>query len=763
MKLGRYISGISNKIKASGRDRHLLALPVILVLVFLTAALSVPVRKISQWDWSTVVTDKRGIPLRGYLSKNEEWSLPVPLDEMGIWMPRVAVALEDRGFYYHPGVDGISLLRAMIQNIKAGKVVSGGSTITTQLIRLSVPRKRTPLNKAVEFWQAVQLERLMTKSRILELYLNKAPFGSNIRGVEAAARAWFGKPAKELSLSEAVVLAGLLRGPAFYRPDRHPERVLALRDRLLDRLEELSVASSDEVRRAKLGSVPAKRFAIPSSCSEAAAHAAAQGGSPGLRDRYGRIRSSIDRRMQDILEQELRLALSGLPREITAAAVIVENETGLVRAYVGNIRAGGEGPASWVDCGSSPRSPGSLLKPFAYALAFESGKLTPSSMLADTPMSMGQTAPRNFDRLYRGPVPARTALADSLNVPAVRVLRSIGPNRLLDLYRRLGFSGITKDAGWYGDSLVLGGCEVSLLEAAGAYRTLAAGGNYSIISWIEEAPSPEKRSVISSGAAALTIDILKDERRLMPLYRELFGEEGTVIAFKTGTSYGLRDAWTAAVTKPYTLVVWLGDPTGKPHEELVGIRTAAPPAVRIMRKITPQGTNWFKYPSEVMNGEVCPLSGSPRNPFCPSGATDLYIEGISSREPCRLHVMGVNGPEVDWPPEIELFLSETGSRSSVSHIEITSPRNEASYIMGSRGGKILLDSKGGEGEIYWFVDGELALPSENSGKVWWQMKEGRHKISAADASGSSAHVWITVRSGSAEELKEELPLLEEVQ
>ncbi|MDY9921223.1 MAG: penicillin-binding protein 1C [Synergistota bacterium] len=739
------------------------ALPVILILVFLTAALSVPGQKISQWDRSTVVTDVRGVPLHGYLSISEEWSLPVPLDEMGMWMPRVAVTLEDRRFFSHPGVDVISLSRAIVQNIRAGEVISGGSTITTQLIRLSVPRKRTLGSKATEFWQAIQLERLMTKSEILELYLNKAPFGSNIRGIEAAARAWFSKPAKELSLSEAAILAGLLRGPAFYRPDRHPERVLALRNRLLDRLGELGIASPDEIRRAKLESVPSKRFAIPSSCREASAHAAAQGASPGLRDRYGRIRSSIDRRMQDIAEQELRLALSGLPREITAAAVIVENETGLVRAYVGNMRGEGDGPASWVDCGSSPRSPGSLLKPFAYALAFESGKLTPSSMLADTPMSMGQTAPRNFDRLFRGPVSARTALADSLNVPAVRVLRSVGPNRLLDLYRRLGLSLITKDAGWYGDSLVLGGCEISLLETAGAYRTLATGGNSGHISWIEEAPSVEKRKVISSGAVALTIDILKDERRLMPLYRELFGEEGTVIAFKTGTSYGLRDAWTAAVTKPYTLVVWFGDPTGKPNEALVGIRTAAPPAVRIMRKITPPGTNWFEYPSEVKNGEVCPLSGSPRNPFCPTGVTDIYIEGLSSREPCRLHVMGNNGPEVSWSPEIELFFSDSESKSAVSMIEITSPRNNASYTMGTRGGKILLNSKGGAGEIYWFVDGELCPPAEGSGEVWWQMSEGMHKVSAADAFGNSAHVWITVRSGSVKETAEELPVLEEVE
>jgi penicillin-binding protein 1C len=736
---------------------------IIVFFFFIIAELSLPVEKICEWSFSTVVTDSNGSPLQGYLSKTEEWSLPIPLEEMGPWIPKVAVALEDRRFYSHQGVDMLSILRAIVQNRRAGMVISGGSTITTQLIRLSIPRERTLGSKTLEFWQALQIERLLTKREILELYLNKTSFGGNIRGIEAAARTWFNKPAKELSISEAALLAGLLRGPAFYRPDRHPERALALRDRLLDRLEELGVISAEEAKRAKLEKIPMKKFSIPFSCREASVHAAAQAGLSEGRDRYGRIRSSIDRRMQDIVEQELKMALSGLPQGITAAGVIVENKTGLVRAYIGNIRSGTGSAASWVDCGSSPRSPGSLLKPFAYALAFESGKLTPSSLLADTPMSMGQSAPRNFDRLYRGPVSARTALADSLNVPAVRVLRDIGQNRLLDLYRRLGLGHITKDAGWYGDSLVLGGCEVTLLEAAAAYMTLAVGGSAGALSWIEEVPSDENRRVLSRGASALTLDILKDEHRLIPLYRELFGAEGTAIAFKTGTSYGMRDAWTAAVTKPYTLVIWFGDPSGRPHQSLVGIKTAAPPAVRIMRKILPPGTNWFEYPPEVRKGEVCPLSGFPRNPLCPGGAVDIFIEGISSREPCRLHVMGDKGPEVRWPKEIELFLSERESSRNLSVIEITSPRGNAYYKMGRVGSKIILTSKGGEGEIYWFVDGELCAPDDGSDEVWWQMKEGSHKISAADGFGSQASIRVTVVSENKKEQEEDLPILEEVE
>lgn len=735
---------------------------LLLVVGMSLLVLSFPRDKTLNWPVSTVVTDKNGTALCGTLSPSGEWSLPVAFGEMGAWMPKVVVALEDQRFYTHSGVDILALLRAASQNMRAGKTVSGASTITSQVIRLSIGRERDLRGKAAEFWQATQLEHFLTKDGILELYLNRAPFGGNIRGVEAAARAWFNKPAKELSLGEAALLAGLLRGPAVYRPDRYPARARELRDRLIDTLAERGTATREEAERAKLEPLPAARHPIPARFRQASNQVIEHAGASAERDRFGRIRSTIDMDAQNMLQAELESSLASLPAGVTAAAVLVENKNGAVRGYIGNAKEGTASPASWVDCADSPRSPGSALKPFIYALAFESGRLTPATMLADAPLSAQGSSPRNYDRLFRGPVSTRTALADSLNVPAVRVFRAEGGRRVLDFYRRLGFTRITKDADWYGESLALGGCEVTPLELAAAYRTLAADGTSAPLLWTENGESAEGEKAVSAGAAALVLDILKDTRRLMPLYREIFGEDGTAIAFKTGTSYGLRDAWTAAVTKKYTLVVWFGDPTGKPHKALVGLQTAAPAAVRSMRKLSPVGTKWFDLPNEVKKWEVCALSGALRSQYCPQGIEDLYIEGISASEPCRMHVAQDGRFAIRWPEELAGFFNDGKQSEEPQNLIITSPRDKTVYIPFSAEDKLKLEAKGGRRPLYWFVDGELLGSTEKDEALFWRMSKGKHKISVADEEGGGAEADITVNGKGEENGEKNLPLLEEM-
>ena len=734
-------------------------------LIFLAAGMflmlcTFPYGRVISWEVSTVVTDRKGVPLQGTLSSSEEWSLPVAFEDMGVWMPKAVVALEDRRFYTHCGVDLAAIVRAAFQNSRSAKRISGGSTITSQVIRLAIPRERTFANKAIEFWQALQLEFFLTKRGILELYLNRATFGGNIRGVEAAARSWFGKPAKELSLAEAALLAGILRGPSYYRPDRYPKRALILRDRLLDTLSETGAASADEVRRAKLEPLPKYRTAIPSYHRMAALQVIKQIGAGAESDRFGRLRSSIDSDIQNLLKRELGKALENMPYGVTGAAVLVENSNGAVRGYIGNAREGTEAMASWVDCADSPRSPGSVLKPFIYALAFESGRLTPSSLTADSPDEMNGAAPRNFDRHYRGPVSVRIALADSLNIPAVRVLHSEGGRRTIDLYRRLGFSHFTKDYEWYGDSLALGGCEVTPLELAAAYRTLANGGRKSPLKWAEDAKDAPEEKVMTAGASALVLDILKDTRRLLPLYREIFKDEGSVIAFKTGTSYGLRDAWTAAVTKKYTLAVWFGDPSGKPHKNLVGLAAAAPVAVRIMRRVTPNGEKWFDLPPEVKKRKVCRLSGAPVNQYCPHSTEGLYIDKVSDTEPCSLHIQEDGSTKVVWPKELRGFFAKDETVLNIKNPVITSPRSAALYDLDKNRDKLPLTVDGLSGTVYWFVDGKLEAVSENGEAVFWKMTEGTHKVSVTDEDGNGAETEFKVIR-EREETEESLPLLEE--
>lgn len=742
------------KARAKVQDGRLATALALLLLFFAAQYLLFPFAAVQRRPASLVVTDRKGVLMRGRLSFDGEWRLPIPLAEMGRWMPEAVVALEDRRFWFHNGVDLPAILRAARLNYGEARAISGGSTITSQVIRLSIGRERTIANKAVEFWQAMALELFMTKQEILELYLNITPYGGNIRGIEAAALSWFGKQAKDLTLAEAALLAGILRSPNAYRPDRYPERARELRDRLIDTLEARGAATPEEAARAKLESVPTEKRPLPLFFAQAASRAESSSGAWGTADKYGRLKSSLDMDLQYLLQSELSGALSNLEEGVTAAAVLVENKTGAVRGYIGNAREGQRVDAAWVDCGAARRSPGSALKPFVYALAFESGELIPATMLAD---SAGSNEPRNFDRLLRGPVSARTALADSLNIPAVRVFRSQGGRKTLDLYRRLGLSHFTRDASWYGESLILGGCETTALELARAYRVLANGGIGAPLIWAEKSEKPHETRVLTEEAAALTLDVLKDTRRLIPLYGELFGEEGTIIAFKTGTSYGRRDAWTAAVTPAYTLIVWFGDPAGRPHYQLVGITAAAQPAIRIMRKITPKGTEWFKLPKGVKKGELCPLSGRPRNPYCPLGVEEIYIDGVSRRDPCDLHAFEYGNVTVKWPRELEDFFKRETSPGAPRELKIISLRDGAAYYRNGDTDRLELSASGGRGELFWFVDGEYHDSSspERDRPVFWTITEGRHKITAADESGKSAGVEITVKENRPGRAREE--------
>lgn len=731
-------------MKGQGGGKRMTAtLALILLFVIFQYGVS-PLAAVQRRSSSLIVTDRKGVILCGRLSSETEWRLPVPLAEMGRWMPEVVVALEDRRFWFHNGVDLPAIMRAARLNYSESRIVSGGSTITSQVIRLSIGRERTLVNKAKEFWQAMALELFMTKREILELYLNITPYGSNIRGVEAAALSWFGKQAKDMTLAEAALLAGILRSPTYYRPDSYPERARELRDRLINALEERGVASPEEATLARLEPLPTEKKSLPSFFVQAASRVEASTGAWGTADKYGRLRSTLDMNMQYLLQSELLRTLSSMDEGVTAAAVLVENKTGAVLGYIGNAREGQNVAAAWVDCAAARRSPGSTLKPFVYSLAFESGGLIPATMLAD--YGDGDE-PRNFDRMLRGPVSARTALADSLNVPAVRVLRSLGGRKTLNLYHRLGFRHFTEDAAWYGDSLILGGCEVTALELARAYRTLANGGVSAPLVWAEKSGKPHQTQVLTEESVALVLDVLKDTRRLIPFYGELFGEEGTVIAFKTGTSYGRRDAWAAAVTPLHTLIIWLGDPSGRPHYQLVGITAAAQPAIRIMRSITPKGSEWFALPKGVKKGEFCPLSGQLRNPYCPLGTEELYIDRISRRDPCSLHMLEQGNVTVKWPRELKEFFKQQAPVGTTRDLKITSLRSGAAYYIHGARERLELVASGGGGELFWFVNGQYYDSSgpDRDRAVFWAMAQGRHKITVTDEKGKTADVEILVK------------------
>lgn len=734
----------------------LLALSPLLAGAFLCAVLLAfvpsPLPDAVTWPVSPALLDKNGDLFHARLSVNEEFCLPVSLNRMGKWLPLVAMEVEDRRFRSHFGLDPLALARAVAQNVRSGSVVSGASTITSQVIRLTWPRKRSLKSKLMEFAQAIQLEARLSKDEILELYLNRAPFGGPVRGVEAAARSYFGKRAEELSLAESALLIGMLRGPSLYRPDKNPEGTLERRNAILERLRERRAASDRDIAMALLEKLPRGRNAIPQRHRHYADFALRglpagywnQGSSP--------VKTTLDPFIQTLLERHLAEALRSFPTSMTAAGGVVDNAAGALLAYVGNARFDLASRTQWVDCGNSPRSPGSILKPFAYLLAMEQGRIVPASLVADTPLSFAGMAPRNYDRSYRGPVSAEFALANSLNAPAVRVLRQAGGEPVMQFLRTLGFSFLSEQAVHYGDSLILGGCEVTLLQTLQGFSTLATLGVHRPLTALAAASGKGRlgeQRFFSAPAGFLVAESLRDTGRMSPVLHESLREQGKNVAFKTGTSYGLRDAWTAAYTPRHTIAVWLGDPQGLPHPALVGLPVAAPVALRILRDLPAPAKDaaWYSPPQGLERVSVCALSGAPATPFCPARKQAWHIRDVTRKTPCSMHAMRNGTVQTILPPELDSYVNARNTQvTRKERIDITMPQPGAIFYMTPHAAQqqIALSCEGAQGKAYWFINQEFFGLQEKGGSLLWPLKPGTHRISLVDEHGNTAATRFSV-------------------
>lgn len=722
------------------RKYSLLALSVILVAGFswLWSINDINPERVTVIFGSPAMYDSEGRLFHVRLSPASEWQIPIPLDDMGKWLPLVAVNAEDGRFYRHPGIDVIAMSRAIAQDILRWDIVSGASTITSQVIRLAVSeregRKRTPSTKIREFIMALRLERQLTKAKILECYLNLAPFGGNIRGVQAASLIYFGKTASQISPGEACLLIGMLKGPTLYRPDTRPKSAMKRRNEIISLMERKKVFTRDEARRARLEELPRRKFELPSRAWHYSELVFSR--NPEHSERYN---TALNIETQTKLEAILRQSLNDFPSDVTLSAGIVENESGNLVAWVGNARfsySKDAHSASWVDCGRSPRSPGSTLKPFAYLCAIEQGILSPSTLLADTSIAFSGRAPRNFDLTYRGAVTARTALHESLNAPAVRVLRSAGNDSVLSLMRQSGYRHLTQPAKYYGDSLILGGCDVTLLEQLEAYTSLASLGVHRPLRLLQENTQTSER-IASEAGCWIVGDMLQHEGELSLFARGTLGGKWRV-ALKTGTSYGLRDAWACAWTPDYTVCVWAGRPDGSTWEGLIGARAAAPVAVKVLRVVSPKST-WYARPEGVISRRVCSLSGKPPTALCPAVKLEWAVDGVTQTLPCDMH--GVKSA-VRMPAEF----GPGQSAGKISRLKIISPIPGASYFAAplDTERRIPMKAEGARGNIWWYLDGEY-IGMSHAGRVFFHgVPDGEHVVSVADEAGRSAAVSVRV-------------------
>lgn len=714
-----------------------------------------------------VLLDRHGLPLRA--TRDEEggrggWTSLADLDPKIL---QAFLAVEDRRFFDHRGVDLRALVRALRDDLRARAIVSGGSTITMQLVRLLRGTPRTLLGKMSQVLWALRLDAHLDKQTILEQYLNRVPLGQGTAGVTAAAELYFGADPRRVSLGQAALLASLAHAPSRDNPFADAPRARARRAAALQRMRALGYAGQADVARARLEPLlrhdPGSPFLAPHFTTQVLQWAARDaGGTPPS----GEWRTTLDLGLQTALEAEVRHTVDVLQDKgvAHAAVVVLDNPSGDILAWVGSPDFFAD-TSGQVDMVVSPRQPGSALKPFLYGLAFDRG-VTPATVLPDLPRTyqttLGPYRPRNYDRQFHGPVRARDALGSSYNVPAVELAERLGVSSLLATLHQAGFASLDHSPEYYGLGLALGNGDVTLLELANGYRALANGGVWRPVQWrvgngaTGGAATEAERRVMSRPAAALVLDVLSDPVARIPS----FGVE-TVLDFpfpaaaKTGTSRHFTDNWAVATTAGFTVAVWVGNFSGRPMQGVGGITGAGPLLHRaglLVAQRYPPGVLPSPAQAGAVPARICRLSGMLAGPDCPP-MTEWFVPGTEPTRPCDWHRDGrvVLPAEyaawaADAPPTGPAPLIGADPDAGPDRFRILSPQDGDRYAIPVGGdpryATIALRAAGGGSDgagVRWFVDGRPWRDTR------WRLVPGRHTVRAVNERGASAVVTIEVR------------------
>ncbi|MBN1124595.1 MAG: penicillin-binding protein 1C [Sedimentisphaerales bacterium] len=526
-----------------------------------------PLYKLNCWKSSPFVFDIHGQHMLSIVSPQQQWCKPIPLSEVSGWMSQATIAVEDRRFYSHPGVDPLAVSRAAVQNVTTGRVVSGASTLTMQVCRMIEERPRTLTAKVIEAFRALQLDHCKTKDQILEIYLNMAPYGGNIRGVEAASLLYFSKHARDLNLQEAALLAGLPKSPSRYDPRIHYEAALQR-----SRIVLLSMFEQGMISQSRLDEVLAKRTSLyPLQRQACAPHAAWM----ALNRRSTGALTTINLSIQSEIEKLAQEHLSTLPSETELAAVTIDIEQSSIVAMIGSSDFY-DPKDGQVNAALTRHSPGSTLKPFIYAAAFQGGRLAADSIVYDVPLDLGGWQPENFDRTYSGPVPVRQALTDSLNIPALYVTRHIGLARCYGILESAGISLPSNANRNAGLALVVGGVEISLLDLTNAYAMLGRKGRARNARLFPDDPVYTETAVLNANVCATVNEILSSRNRRPTGMEDVNPDQIPWFMWKTGTSSGRRDAWAVGHNHRYAIGVWVGRFRGTGRLAYVGAEAAEP-------------------------------------------------------------------------------------------------------------------------------------------------------------------------------------------
>ena len=693
-------------------------------------------------DPARVVVAHDGTPLWRFADADGIWRYPVTIDEVSPRYLEALINYEDRWFWKHPGVNPFSVLRAAWQDLSSGRVVSGGSTLTMQVARLLDPHPRTFGGKFRQLWRALQLEWHLSKRDILTLYLNRAPFGGTLQGVGAASWAYLGKSPTQLSYSDAALLAVLPQAPSRLRPDRWPDRAEAARNKVLERMATQGIWPARQVQESREEPVWLAPRQMPQLAPLFSRMMLGK-------SRSDKIVTTLDAGLQRQLEELAQNWKGRLPARSSLAMIVVDHTDMSVRGWVGSVDMNDDSRFGHVDMVNAIRSPGSVLKPFVYGLALDDGLIHPASLLQDVPRRTGDYRPGNFDSGFHGPVSMSEALVRSLNLPAVQVLEVYGPKRFAASLRNVGLPLYLPAGAAPNLSLILGGAGARLEDMAAAYSAFARQGKAGKLRLQPDDPLLE-RPLMSAGAAWIIRRIMADEAQPLP---DNALSRVVPLAWKTGTSYGYRDAWAIGVNARYVIGIWTGRPDGTPVVGQFGFASAVPLLNQVNNLLLSRGTNQPEdpRPESVSRGVVCWPGGqslAPSDSNCRRRLATWLLDG--SQPPTLLlpEQEGVNGirfpvwlddegkrvaadcPQaheqtlIVWPLPLEPWLPESERRGArLPPVSVTCPPlgQDASLplqLTGVRDGAIVrrlpgcaqaslpVQTSGGSGERWWFLNGE---------------------------------------------------------
>ncbi len=771
------------RVKRLGRRLLLFLVVLLLTFLILDKIAPLPIEEFEQRHFAQVVVDRSGQPLRSFADADGVWRYPVTLDEVSERYIEALLSYEDRYFYRHFGVNPLAVIRALSQRISEGRFVSGASTLTMQVARILKPHDKTLAGKVAQMFRALQLEWHYTKEEILTFYLNYAPFGGPIEGVQAASYVYLGKPASELSHSEAALLAVLPQAPSRYRPDRHRQVAQQARDKVLQRMAQHKTWPAQVIKEAKeeplwvtYNSRPMRAPLLTRRLSQRYADQAV-------------IHSTIDIQLQADLENLLKDHISRKPEQVSAAIMVVNNEDMSTLAYLGSADFLSSSRKGSVDMVTAIRSPGSTLKPFIYGMAIDDGLIHSQSLLFDVPQSFSGYRPKNFTDEFSGPVSVTQALTRSLNMPAVQVLDKLTPESFYVNLKNAGLDIRLPHQAKPNLSLALGGGGVSMEELVGVFSSLGNEGQAGRIRLAQNEPinfSP----LMSSGAAWIVQDALSQASLKNHINRRhLVKTPG--IAFKTGTSYGFRDAWVLASNDLITIAVWVGQPDGSYLAENSGRNSAVPLLNQVLAALPaamhqtieqpytvdkkticwPLGKQLkahnktdcqLKKPAYLLDGMSPPTFSDPMNELFATEQKTMLLDvetGLRVTPQCASGETKIAETAV-WPLVLENWLHEDLKRKNTlpafhpnclltdtsNTLNITGIHDQAVIypeVSANSIPDIELQLHGSSGRNYWFLNGQL-LDQSSSEVVLESLLPGTYELHVIDSSGKTTELSFEV-------------------